>query len=152
MSESPVRILLVEDSLTDGQLIVRHFKKTELENQFVWMKDGAAALEFIFAADDRGGLKNLSHLKLVLLDLKLPKVNGLEVLRLIKSDLRTRCLPVVMFSSSKLEEDLRAAYALNVNSYLVKQVGFDEFSLTVADLSRYWIGLNHTPKTLSQDA
>src|SRR5262245_66290990 len=108
------------------------------------MKDGAAALEFIFAADDRGDLKNLPHLKLVLLDLKLPKVTGLEVLRQIKSDLRTRSLPVVMFSSSKLEEDLKAAYALKVNSYLVKEVGFEEFSLTVADLTRYWISFNRS--------
>ena len=141
-----VEILLVEDSDEDAELTVRALKTRKLANDLFRVKDGAEALDFIFATgvyQDRNG-----HPKprVVLLDLKLPKVDGMEVLRRLKEDPTTRAIPVVMLTSSKEDRDLEAAYRLGVNSYIVKPVEFDKFVAAVEQLGLYWALLNQNPR------
>lgn len=134
-----VDILLVEDNPNDAELTLRALKQRNLASQLHLCRDGAEALEF-FAA-------NVGPLpKVVLLDLKLPKVNGLEVLRMIKADDRTKTIPVVVLTSSREEPDIEKAYALGANSYIVKPVDFDAFARAVSDLGLYWLLLNHPPQ------
>jgi two-component system response regulator len=139
-----VEILLVEDNNTDAELTLRALKKNNLANNVVWVKDGAEALDFMFQAgayaERRTGMP-----KLVLLDLKLPKIDGIEVLRRIKSDAKTRTIPVVMVTSSAEERDLVESYKLGVNSYLVKPVDFKQFIDVVSQAGLYWAVLNTTP-------
>ncbi len=147
MSEhTEVEILLVEDSASDAELALRALKKHHLANNIVVVTDGEEALDFIFA---RGAFSNRSvenHPKVILLDLKLPKVDGLDVLRAIKSDPRTQIIPVVVLTSSKQESDIVESYRLGVNSYIVKPVDFDKFVVAVRDLGMYWLLLNQPPK------
>lgn len=138
-------ILLVEDNPTDAELTLRALKKNNLVNKVHVVTDGAQALEFIFctgAYSDRG-IKNPP--KVVILDLKLPKVNGKEVLRRIKSDERTKVIPVVILTSSQEESDVCESYNLGVNSYIVKPVDFEKFAKMIAGLGLYWMFINKPP-------
>ncbi len=138
-----VEILLVEDNPTDAELTIRALKKQNLANQLVWVKDGAEALDFIFATGAYSGRKVEDSPKVVLLDLRLPKVDGMEVLRRVKEDPRTRMIPVVVLTSSKEDRDIVESYQLGVNSFISKPVSFDEFSKTVTELGLYWLLVNH---------
>jgi CheY-like chemotaxis protein len=145
MDLNGVEILLVEDSPADAELAVRALRKRNLANRLHLVRDGAEALEFIFATGAYASRVVESGPKLVLLDLKLPKVDGLEVLRRIKADARTKSIPVVVMTSSREERDIVESYALGVNSYVVKPVDFEQFASAVANLGLYWLLLNQPP-------
>ena len=139
-----VEILLVEDSPTDAELVMRALRKRNLVNQLVWLKDGAEALDFIFRSGAYAGRSN-GNPRLILLDLKLPKVDGMEVLGRIKADERTKTIPVVMVTSSAEERDIVESYQLGVNSYLVKPVDFGQFIDVISQTGLYWVVINKTP-------
>ena len=139
-----VDILLVEDNPNDAELAMRALRKGKLANHITWVKDGAEALEFIFRTGAYAKRPDQNP-KLILLDLKLPKVDGIEVLKRIKADERTRVIPVVMVTSSAEGRDIVESYKLGVNSYVVKPVEFDHFSETVAKAGFYWMLMNKTP-------
>ena len=136
MSDEKVDIVIVEDDPSDAELITRVFRKHNMVNKIVVLKDGAEALEFFF------GSGATDHPKVVLLDLKLPKVNGIEVLQRLKSEDRTKNVPVVVLSSSAESQDIRDAYKYGVNSYVTKPIRFEEFAEAVAELRMYWLLLN----------
>jgi CheY-like chemotaxis protein len=141
---SSVEILLVEDSAADARLTLRALEQQNIANRVTWLKDGAEALDFIFSRGAYAGRRN--HMpKLILLDLKLPKVDGIEVLRRIKADENTRSIPVVVLTSSAEESDIVKSYQLGVNSYIVKPVDFTRFSEVVARAGLYWMVVNRTP-------
>ncbi len=140
-----VEILLVEDNPTDAELTLRAFKARNFANQVFVARDGAEALDFFFG-DGSHPLRNIGVVpKVVLLDLKLPKVDGLEVLRRLKADERTRTIPVVILTSSREEPDIAAAYRLGANSYIVKPVDFEAFARAVSEVGLYWLLLNEPP-------
>jgi len=145
MIENTVEILLVEDNPNDVKLAMRAFKSHNLVNHVQVVRDGAEALEFIFCTDRFAQRKIANRPKVVLLDLKLPLVDGIEVLRRIKGDPRTSALPVVVMTSSKEEPDVAECYRLGVNSYIVKPVDFDQFTEAVRQLECYWVLLNQLP-------
>jgi CheY-like chemotaxis protein len=136
--EPGVELLLVEDNDSDVELTLHVLKKHNLANRIKVLRDGAEALEFIFSADS----ETLQYPKLILLDLKLPKVNGLEVLSKLKADPRTVRIPVIVLTSSRQDSDLFACYRLGVNSYIVKPVDFGQFTEAVRQLGYYWLLLN----------
>jgi CheY-like chemotaxis protein len=138
-------ILLVEDNPRDAELTQRALKKRNLSNTLSWVKDGAEALEFLFGPEPNEHRPLLRHPKIILLDLKLPKVDGLEVLRRLKADAGARKIPVVVLTSSREEQDIVHSYELGVNSYIVKPVNFDNFSEAVAQVGMYWLMYNQTP-------
>jgi len=139
-----VDILLVEDNPTDGELTLRALRKGKLANHIVWLRDGAEALDFLFRSGSYSERPDVNP-KLILLDIKLPKVDGIEVLKRIKTDERTRIIPVVMVTSSAEGRDITDSYKLGVNSYVVKPVEFEQFSETVAKAGFYWMLVNKTP-------
>ena len=143
---SEVEILLVEDNPNDVELALRALKKHNLSNKVHVVKDGAEALEYIFANGAYAHRKVDDRPKVVLLDLKLPKVDGLEVLRRIKSDEQTKIIPVVVLTSSKEERDLVESYRLGANSYITKPVDFESFVKAVSELGLYWLLLNQPPR------
>jgi CheY-like chemotaxis protein len=145
MDHDDVDILLVEDTESDAELAIRALRKRGLANKLVWLNDGAQALEFIFARGEYAQRKAECRPKVILLDLRLPKVTGIEVLREIKADPETRKIPVVVVTSSKEDTDLNECYALGVNSYISKPVEFDEFTRAVGDLGFYWLLVNRRP-------
>ena len=147
-----IEVLLVEDNARDAELALRALKKRHLANKVVHVKDGAEAMDFLFGTGTFAGRDTNQHPKVVLLDLKLPKVDGLEVLRAIKNDEHTRTIPVVVMTSSREQRDLVESYQLGVNSYIVKPVEFDNFSAAVAELGCYWILLNQLPDVASEQA
>lgn len=137
-----VQILLVEDSATDAELTIRALEKSRLANRLVWVKDGAEALDFVFGSGAHADQPVPNAPKVILLDLKLPKVDGLEVLRRLKSDQRTRAIPVVVLTSSKESPDMEESYRLGVNSFVSKPVEFEAFFNTIAGLGMYWLLVN----------
>jgi CheY-like chemotaxis protein len=146
MSESaPIEILLVEDDPHDLELTLRSLQKARVANHIHVARDGVEALDFLFGEGQHAGRQMASTPRLVLLDLKLPKVDGLEVLRRIKGDARTRHVPVVVLTSSREQRDLIESYHLGVNSYIVKPVNFDRFASSVQELGLYWLVMNHVP-------
>jgi len=146
MNEQSVEILLVEDNPDDIELAVRALKKHNLANHLEVVRDGQEALDFIFATGSYAHRTFGNGPKVVLLDLKLPKVDGLEVLRQIKADPRTRITPVVVMTSSSEERDMIESYQLGVNSYIVKPVDFEQFMEAVRTLGFYWLLLNQQPE------
>ncbi len=140
-----VEVLLVEDNATDAELCIRALKKHNFANSLVWAKDGAEALDLLFATGKQEG-HGPTKPKVVLLDLRLPKVDGLEVLRRVKADERTRTLPIVVLTSSKEERDIVEAYGLGVNSFISKPVDFTAFADVVAKLGFYWLVVNRPPE------
>lgn len=145
MKTIEVEILLVEDNQKDIELTLHVFRRENLSNIIQVVRDGEEALEFLFC---RGNYSNRSFdrpPKLVVLDLKLPKVDGLEVLRTIKSDIRTRAIPVTILTSSNEDRDLVDGYKLGVNSYIQKPVDFNQFRETIKQLRLYWLVTNHPP-------
>ena len=152
MSDRFVEILLVEDNPNDVDLTLRAFKKNDLSNPIHVARDGAAALDFLFGGGKAAASKVENVPKLVLLDLKLPKVDGLQILRRIKADPRTHLIPVVALTSSRDDRDVVEAYKLGVNSYIVKPVDFERFVEEARQLGMYWLMLNESPSDLSTSA
>ncbi len=145
MNESnPMEILLIEDNLQDLQLLQRALRN--VTNHIQVARDGAEALEIIFCEGAHAGRKIEDAPKVILLDLKLPKVDGLELLQRVKSDPRTKAIPVVVLTSSKEQSDVVESYQLGVNSYIVKPVNFDSFAAAVQQLGMYWLLLNQPPR------
>ncbi len=140
-----IEILLVEDNPNDVELALRALKKNNLANRVFIVKDGAEALDYIFGRGAHQNRRVENVPRVILLDLKLPKVDGIEVLRSIRSDERTKYIPVVVLTSSSEERDIVETYKLGVNSYIVKPVNFEKFIDVVRELGYYWLLLNHRP-------
>jgi CheY-like chemotaxis protein len=141
-----VEILLVEDNPDDLEMTLRALRKARLANSIQVVRDGAEALDFLFAEGAHAGRKVEHVPRAVLLDLKLPKVDGIEVLRRIKSDPRTKTVPVIVLTSSQEQPDVAKCYDLGVNSYIVKPVNFERFAAAVTELGWYWLILNQPPR------
>jgi two-component system, response regulator len=146
MNDGPVEILLVEDNPNDVELALHALQKNKLSNRIHVVRDGAEALDFIFGTGPYADHSVADLPKVILLDLKLPKVDGLEVLKRIKADPRTRMIPVVVLTSSAEESDIVASYQLGVNSYIVKPIDFQQFTEAVRQLGLYWLLLNQPPR------
>jgi CheY-like chemotaxis protein len=146
MTRHVVEILLVEDNSSDAELALHALKKQNLANHIELVGDGAEALDLLFHRGAYAGRPSDTYPKVVLLDLKLPKVSGLEVLREMKADARTRTIPVVILTSSREERDLQEAYRLGANSYIVKPVDFAQFNEAVRQIGLYWVLLNQRPE------
>lgn len=143
MTYSDIDILFVEDNVDDARLTIRALKKSGLTNQVHHVKDGVESLDFIYCRGNYSTRENNKHpLKLILLDLKMPKLSGIEVLGKIKSDPQTKSIPVVVLTSSKEDPDIRECYALGVNSYIVKPVESENFFQAIKDIGLYWMVLN----------
>jgi two-component system response regulator len=144
MINDEVEILLIEDNPNDAELTIRVLKKNNLSNKIVHIKDGVEALNFIFCEGIYKERNILNKPKLILLDLKMPKISGIEILEKLKSENSTRQIPIVVLTSSKEDPDVRTCYKLGVNSYIVKPVDFESFQHVVANLGFYWMLVNHT--------
>jgi CheY-like chemotaxis protein len=142
MTSNEVEIVLVEDNPNDAELALRALKTYNLANNLIWLQDGVEALDFIFAQCQYSDRSLDGKPKVILLDLKLPRVDGLEVLEKIKSDIRTKSIPVVVLTSSSEERDIITSYNLGVNSYILKPVDFDKFINAVREIGFYWLLLN----------
>jgi two-component system, response regulator len=146
MMQNRVDLLLVEDNINDAELTIRQLKKNNMANNLFHVKDGEEALEFIFSTGrfaSRGDVTQRP--KIILLDIQMPKVNGIEVLQRLKSDQRTQSIPVVILTSSKEDPDIQKCYALGANSYIVKPVNFESFAEAIKNLGFYWLLLNQPP-------
>jgi CheY-like chemotaxis protein len=146
MVEGIVEILLVEDNPRDVELTLRALKKNNITNNIYVVRDGEEALDFIFATGAYSNRDVSNKPRIILLDLKLPKVDGLEVLQQIKSNPDTKGIPVVMLTSSREERDVVQSYQLGVNSYIVKPVDFEQFTQAIQQVGFYWLLLNEPPK------
>ena len=145
-ANDPLEMLLVEDNPQDLELALRALQKARLANRIQVARDGAEALDYLFCEGPFAARRIEQGPKVILLDLKLPKIDGLEVLRRIKADPRTRMIPVVVLTSSKEQRDVVESYRLGVNSYIVKPVNFERFAESVRDLGLYWLLLNQPPE------
>jgi len=145
MKNPEIEILLIEDNPHDAELTIRALTKHHVANKLVHIKDGAEALDFIFGTGTYAGRNINNKPKVILLDLKMPKVDGIEVLKRIKMDDLMKKIPVVVLTSSKEDPDIRKCYDLGVNSYIVKPVEFDSFLKAVSELGLYWMLLNQSP-------
>lgn len=139
-----VEVLLVEDSAADAEMTLRTLKRRGIANAVEWVKDGAEALDWLHCRNQFAQRRN-GHPKLVLLDLKMPRMDGLQLLEVMKADADMRTIPVVMMTSSREEGDLLASYGLGVNSYVVKPVDFGEFAERISQVGMYWVIANQTP-------
>jgi len=147
MDYNLIDVLLVEDNIDDAELAIRELKKHKVGNNLLHLKDGEEALDFIFATGKFTGVKNIQYLpKVILLDIQMPKVNGMEVLEKIKADERTKAIPVVILTSSNQSPDIKKCYNLGVNSYIVKPVDFENYSRTIKELGLYWLLSNRPPE------
>jgi two-component system, response regulator len=150
MSESSsIDILLVEDNPSDAELTLHALKKCKVANHVLHVRDGAEALDFLFCRGEYSARDQTARPVLVLLDLKLPKVDGLQVLKQIKNDARTRAIPVILLTSSREESDMATGYELGVNSYIQKPVNFAEFQEVVRKLGMYWLLVNAKPPAVA---
>jgi two-component system response regulator len=145
MENTDVEILLVEDNQSDAELTIRALKKNNIFNKIFHLKDGIAALDFLFGTGEYAGRNTNNRPKLILLDLNMPKVNGLDVLKRIKADESTKKNIVVVLTSSKEDPDIEKCYMLGANSYIVKPVEFDAFRKVVSEVGLYWMLLNQPP-------
>ncbi|HRZ86747.1 MAG TPA: response regulator [bacterium] len=146
VEQKQVEILLVEDNPADVELTLRALKKNNFANKVMVVNDGEEALEYLFATGRPAGRNAKETPRVVFLDIKLPKVDGIEVLRQVKADDRTKTIPVVMVTSSKEEQDVVKSYRLGANSYVVKPVDFEKFVQAVSELGMYWLLINQQPK------
>jgi two-component system, response regulator len=142
---NPVQILIVEDNPNDAELTLRAFRKHNLANEIYVAEDGVEALDFVFCEGKFRSRDPSVPLKVIFLDLKLPKINGLEVLKRIKNDPKTKKLPVVIITSSKEDPDIKAAYELGANAYVVKPVDFNDFMKAMQDTGLFWLLVNEVP-------
>jgi two-component system response regulator len=141
-----IEILLIEDNMDDAALTIRALKKNNVINNILHVEDGAQALDFIFSEGAYADRAETTTPKLILLDIKMPKINGLQVLRRLKSDERTKNIPVVMLTSSKEDPDIKKCYELGVNSYIIKPVDFENFQSAISKLAVYWLLINEPPR------
>ena len=141
----PVEILLAEDEPSDADLCMRALQRKKVTNRIVWVKDGAEALDFLFARGPYASRTGTDRPRLLLLDIKMPKIDGFEVLRQIRADERLATMPVVIMTSSSEERDIAQGYHLGVNSYVAKPVDFASFQQAVEDVGLYWMVLNKVP-------
>ena len=144
--EHESEIVIVEDNPNDAELMIRSLEKNHLANSLILLEDGEQALDFVFCRGKYADRDSSRTPKVIFLDLKLPKVDGLEVLRQVKSNEQTCKIPVIVVTSSKEDPDIAAAYKLGVNSYVVKPVNFDNFVETINQLGLYWLVVNEIPK------
>jgi CheY-like chemotaxis protein len=144
-TEQPISIVLVEDNPADAELTIRALRRGRIGNHIQLLQDGAEALDFLFCQGQYGDRNILNQPKVILLDLKLPKIPGLEVLRQLKADPRTQMIPVVVLTSSAEDRDVIDSYQLGVNSYIVKPVDFEQFNQAMEQLGFYWVLFNHPP-------
>ncbi|MBI1289592.1 MAG: response regulator [Flavobacteriales bacterium] len=145
MNKKIAELLLVEDNPFDAELTLTALKEKNLANSLYHVEDGAEALDFVYARGKYTDRSGLPLPNLILLDLKMPKLNGMEVLRSLKSDPQTKCIPIVVLTSSKEDPDIKECYRLGVNSYIVKPVGFENFVKAVTEVGFYWALLNTNP-------
>ncbi|HXB92416.1 MAG TPA: response regulator [Puia sp.] len=145
-----VEVLLVEDNIHDAEMTIRALKKVNLANNLVHVKDGEEALDFIFARGKFAGRQTDNRPKVILLDIKMPKVDGIEVLRQLKSSEISKTIPIVIMTSSKEEQDIISSYQLGVNSYVVKPVDFEGFAKAVSELGLYWLLTNQPPVPVNE--
>lgn len=141
-----VEVLLLEDSPEDAGLVIRTLKKNNLANRLLHLPNGAEGLEFLFAKGKYAERKVEDTPKLIILDLKMPKVDGIQVLRAIRADERTKYIPVVIMTSSREDKDIEETYKLGANSYVVKPVSFETYTKVVTDLGLYWLQVNQSPR------
>lgn len=146
MSAQPLDLLLIEDNDNDAELAIRGLRKHNLANTIEHARDGDEALRMLFGTGADDGSELDRRPRLILLDLKMPKVDGIEVLQRLKSDKRTRSIPVVVLTSSQEEQDVVKSYELGVNSYILKPVDFQQFTEAARTLGMYWMLLNHAPE------
>jgi two-component system response regulator len=143
--ENEIEILLVDDNVYDAELAIRAFKKHHMANNVLHLKDGEETLEFIFGKGKFADRDTGNKPKVILLDLKMPKINGMEVLEQIKKNPKTSSIPVVVLTSSKEDPDIKKCYELGANSYIVKPVNFENFFTAVSEIGFYWVLLNQSP-------
>jgi two-component system response regulator len=141
-----IEILLVEDNANDAEMTIRTLKKNNLANKLLHLKDGSQALDFLFAEGNYAGREIKQTPKVILLDLKMPKVSGIEVIQKLKKDPRTMHIPIVVLTSSKEDPDIKTCYALGANGYVVKPVEFDAFHQAISHLGLYWLAVNQAPQ------
>jgi two-component system response regulator len=146
MKNQDIEILIIEDNMADAELTIRALKRSKLANSLLHVQDGEEGLDYIFCRGKYAARHIENTPKVILLDLKMPKVNGLEVLQQVKEDERTKCIPVVMLTSSKEDPDIKRCYKLGVNSYVVKPVVFDSFTKAISELGLYWMIVNQPAK------
>jgi two-component system, response regulator len=142
MEQHEIEILLIEDNLNDAEMTIRALKQNNITNKVLHLRDGEEALDFIFGTGQFEGRNINNKPKVILLDLKMPKIDGIEVLERIKSNERTKTIPVVMLTSSKEDPDIKKCYLLGANSYIVKPVDFESFHKVIAKLGLYWTVIN----------
>lgn len=144
--DQAIEILLVEDNASDAKLTMRALQKNNLCNNITHLTDGAEALDFLFAKGKYSERNAANKPKVIMLDLKMPKISGIEVLKALKSDEKTQSIPIIVMTSSREDSDINTCYKMGVNSYVVKPVGFESFSKAVTDLGMYWMLINQEPK------
>ncbi len=146
MISEELEILLVEDNSADAELTIRALKKHNLANRMLHLENGADALDYLYAKGEYANRNMMNLPKVILLDINMPKISGIDVLRTIKTDERTKMIPVIMLSSSKEDPDIKQCYGLGANSYVLKPVAFNDFMKAVKDLGLYWLLLNQPPQ------